>query len=184
MKAHAASTGFGLSLSQILLDRSMKGTTMALKHLHANPHKNLQHSGSHAHALSEVNPATATDCVDSTPLAAEEIVEAIHGSATSAVGQQSKTPNIADLPEEQCLRYFRARLGKLKKKTAKEYLAHCPFHDDKHPSLSINTSKKAWYCLTTCKTGGGLIDFEMKYASEVQGTPCSKQQAWAHHKDS
>ena len=37
---------------------------------------------------------------------------------------------------------------------------HCPFHDDKNPSFSINDDENYWYCFA-CKKGGSVIDFWM-----------------------
>lgn len=37
---------------------------------------------------------------------------------------------------------------------------HCPFHDDKNPSFSVNDEENYWYCFA-CKKGGGVIDFWM-----------------------
>ena len=40
--------------------------------------------------------------------------------------------------------------------------ALCPFHDDKKPSLSINTEKNVFHCWA-CEAKGNLIDFVMKF---------------------
>ncbi len=55
--------------------------------------------------------------------------------------------------------------------------ACCPFHDDKNPSLSINTSKLLWYCFG-CGEGGHLSSFiarldniPLKLAKEKLGFP-------------
>ena len=39
---------------------------------------------------------------------------------------------------------------------------HCPFHDDRNRSFSINTEKNYWHCFAGCG-GGSLIDFWMRY---------------------
>src|SRR5207247_4975268 len=41
--------------------------------------------------------------------------------------------------------------------------AHCPFHDDQVPSLSldIRDGMGGWYC-HRCEEGGGIVAFEMK----------------------
>lgn len=52
--------------------------------------------------------------------------------------------------------------------------AHCPFHDDDTPSLSINAETGQWYC-HTCDVGGHkLVTFEM----ELTGTD-DVHEAWA-----
>jgi hypothetical protein len=34
---------------------------------------------------------------------------------------------------------------------------HCPFHDDRHPSLQLY--QHDWYCFGACRTGGTIYDF-------------------------
>ena len=46
-------------------------------------------------------------------------------------------------------------------KKGREWLASCPFHKDKSPSLSINTDKNVWICWAGCG-GGSPVDFIMK----------------------
>ncbi|VAV87005.1 DNA primase, phage associated [hydrothermal vent metagenome] len=48
------------------------------------------------------------------------------------------------------------------KKHGKDYLGHCPFHDDKTPSLVISPEKNLWHCLGACNEGGSVIDWVMK----------------------
>jgi len=40
---------------------------------------------------------------------------------------------------------------------------HCPFHDDRNRSFSINAEKNYWHCFAGCG-GGSLIDFWMRYS--------------------
>jgi hypothetical protein len=42
-----------------------------------------------------------------------------------------------------------------------QVLLHCPFHDDKTASLSVNLKDGLWKCMAGCGEGG-LTDFEMK----------------------
>ncbi len=37
----------------------------------------------------------------------------------------------------------------------------CPFHDDHHPSFSVNDEGNYWHCFA-CNTGGSIIDFWMQ----------------------
>ena len=39
---------------------------------------------------------------------------------------------------------------------------HCPFHDDKSPSLIVTPSKNLWHCMGACQVGGSVIDWVMK----------------------
>ena len=51
--------------------------------------------------------------------------------------------------------------GILLKKSGKDLLGTCPFHDDAEPSLVITPLKNLWHCFG-CQTGGGPIDWVMK----------------------
>ncbi len=50
--------------------------------------------------------------------------------------------------------------------------AHCPFHDDANPSLSIDVNAGVWFC-HACGEGGGIIHFEMRLRDEAD-----KHTAW------
>ena len=41
-------------------------------------------------------------------------------------------------------------------------LGHCPFHDDKTPSLVVTPKKNLWHCLGACRSGGSVVDWVMK----------------------
>ena len=47
------------------------------------------------------------------------------------------------------------------KKSGKDQIGKCPFHDAAEPSLVITSSKNLWHCFG-CQTGGGPIDWVMK----------------------
>ena len=47
-------------------------------------------------------------------------------------------------------------------KKGRSYVALCPFHDDKNPSLSISKEKQIFKCFV-CGTGGNAIGFVEKY---------------------
>ena len=44
------------------------------------------------------------------------------------------------------------------KRTGKSYKGHCPFHEDKTPSLSVTPGKNLWQCFG-CGKGGDVIEF-------------------------
>ncbi len=73
---------------------------------------------------------------------------------------------------DQLLRYFEARLGQPLKRGGREhqYVSRCPFHDDAHPSLSINVESGVWHCFAGCGSGS-VLDFEMR----IMG--CSEREA-------
>jgi hypothetical protein len=63
-------------------------------------------------------------------------------------------------------RYLAAIGHELKGEGAKAS-ARCPFHDDKSPSMSVNTDKGLWFC-HACGFGGTVIDMHMRR----QGLSC------------
>ena len=62
---------------------------------------------------------------------------------------------------DQIYAYFSYRLPleRLPKRDA--LTVRCPFHDDKHPSLSLNLAKGVWNC-HSCGQSGGMLDFEQR----------------------
>jgi len=44
----------------------------------------------------------------------------------------------------------------------KDFVGHCPFHDDKTPSLVVTPSKNLWHCFGACNKGGSVIDWVMQ----------------------
>jgi DNA primase len=47
------------------------------------------------------------------------------------------------------------------KKSGKDLIGTCPFHEDDEPSLVVTPAKNLWHCFG-CQTGGGPIDWVMK----------------------
>jgi hypothetical protein len=151
--------------------------------LHLNIHSNT----SQAPQSSNTQPEGTDACVDK-PVKIDEHLKSDFEIACAKFqvtqtplllgalnGNKSQMHNATG--EQQCLQYFKARLGTLKQHSSNEYRTHCPFHQDNHPSLTINPVKRVWYCLSACQIGGGMIDFEMKYAAEVEEMPCDKIEA-------
>lgn len=54
------------------------------------------------------------------------------------------------------------RYGIPLKKHGKDYIGHCPFHDDKTPSFVVSPASNLWHCLGACGEGGSVIDWVMK----------------------
>lgn len=46
-------------------------------------------------------------------------------------------------------------------KRGDRHLIRCPFHDDRHPSLTIFGPGRGWYCFP-CQVGGSAVDFVMR----------------------
>lgn len=51
--------------------------------------------------------------------------------------------------------------GIVLKKSGKDKLGLCPFHEDGEPSLVVSPAKNLWHCFS-CQIGGGPIDWVMK----------------------
>lgn len=51
------------------------------------------------------------------------------------------------------------------KPNGKEFSGHCPFHEDKHPSLSVNEEAGVFYCFG-CGETGDVFDFLMKWSGK------------------
>ena len=47
------------------------------------------------------------------------------------------------------------------KKTGKEYVGKCPFHEENHPSFQVSQQKQVFYCFS-CQRKGDLINFIMQ----------------------
>ena len=48
------------------------------------------------------------------------------------------------------------------KKQGKNYVCLCPFHNDNHPSMSLDPSRNIFHCWS-CNEKGGVLEFVMKY---------------------
>ncbi|MFY7907254.1 MAG: CHC2 zinc finger domain-containing protein, partial [Burkholderiaceae bacterium] len=48
------------------------------------------------------------------------------------------------------------------RKSGKDWLGRCPFHDDSEASLVVTPRKNLWHCFG-CQVGGGAIDWVMKH---------------------
>ena len=51
------------------------------------------------------------------------------------------------------------------KRSGKEFKACCPFHEDKHPSFSVNEDAGVFYCFG-CGVTGDVFDFLMKWSGK------------------
>ena len=68
-------------------------------------------------------------------------------------------------------------------------IGHCPFHDDKTPSLVVSPKKNLWHCLGACQTGGTVIDWVMKsqgveYRKHYRPFPQVHRASPGHHNPS
>jgi hypothetical protein len=75
-------------------------------------------------------------------------------SEVEAVAIRDRALESADLDIVELME----KLGVRVKKTGKEYLGLCPFHDDHNPSLSVNREKGLWHCFG-CGRGGDVRKF-------------------------
>ena len=53
--------------------------------------------------------------------------------------------------------------GVVLKVHGKDRVGHCPFHDDKTPSLVVSPKANLWHCLGACQAGGSVIDWVMRF---------------------
>ena len=44
------------------------------------------------------------------------------------------------------------------------FVAQCPWHDDRRPSLQVNPRRRIWRCWV-CDVGGDVVSFVMHYKS-------------------
>ena len=52
----------------------------------------------------------------------------------------------------------------------------CPFHNDTHPSMMVNTSKGIAKCFA-CGSGGNVVSFIQKYETEINHNAISTVEA-------
>ena len=69
---------------------------------------------------------------------------------------------IERLKQEVSLERLLESQGIKLKRTGKDLVGTCPFHNDKTPSLVVTPSKNLWHCMGACQTGGSVIDWVMK----------------------
>ena len=50
------------------------------------------------------------------------------------------------------------------KKSGKNHIGLCPFHDDKNPSMHVNDEKGFFHCFS-CGAGGDVFGFLMRYSN-------------------
>jgi AAA domain/CHC2 zinc finger len=81
---------------------------------------------------------------------------------------------ISDLKEREFRKYFEVRLADNRlRKSGSGYTALCCFHQEKHPSLSINIEKGV-FCCHACKAQGGIIAFEKQFSGCDEGTAIAR----------
>src|SRR5437773_11379834 len=48
------------------------------------------------------------------------------------------------------------------KHSARDVIAHCPFHDEKTPSFRVYVERNRWHCFGACGAGGSSVDLLMR----------------------
>ncbi len=76
--------------------------------------------------------------------------------------QKSKTEvDLDQLKKDTSILDVLERYGVLAERQGNKFMALCPFHEDKNPSLSVDPLKNVWHCFG-CQKGGSSIDFVME----------------------
>jgi DNA primase catalytic core len=70
-------------------------------------------------------------------------------------------PEIERLKSEVSVERLVAASGTLLKKSGKDWVGRCPFHEDDTASLVVTPAKNLWHCFG-CGVGGGPIDWVIK----------------------
>jgi DNA primase catalytic core len=70
-------------------------------------------------------------------------------------------PEIQRLKEEVSVERLVEGAGIVLRKSGKDRMGRCPFHEDGEPSLVVTPGKNLWHCFG-CGIGGGPIDWVMK----------------------
>lgn len=63
-------------------------------------------------------------------------------------------------------------------KRSMQATALCPFHNDRHPSFSINLKSGAFICFACGMSGGDIIDFHMKRNNLSFVSACKELGVW------
>jgi hypothetical protein len=109
-----------------------------------------------------LNPETGTSMAAGKDIGSFHVVDETTG----------KRVNISQiLNPENYNRYFTSTLKDFNPGVVQQDVS-CAFHDDTHPSLSINLDEGVW-CCHACNTKGGIVDFEMKLLDTED-----KREAW------
>lgn len=78
-----------------------------------------------------------------------------------------------NLTKDQIRQYFTTRLPNERIARTAQTSVHCPFHEDRSASMSINLEKGVWHCHAGCGEGG-MVEFETRISK------CDKQAAWGN----
>ncbi|HEX2084212.1 MAG TPA: DNA primase [Solirubrobacteraceae bacterium] len=70
---------------------------------------------------------------------------------------------IERLKDEVALERLVAAAGVELRRSGKDLVGRCPFHEDRTPSLVISPAKNLWHCLGACQAGGSVIDWTMRW---------------------
>jgi DNA primase catalytic core len=120
---------------------------------------------SHVRILLTVKVNHFTLC---TKLNREKSLDKVFGKRPKT--RKSEVQGMGRIPEEEKARLKRevsiqrlaeARGVKLKR-SGKELIGLCPFHEDRNPSLCIDPAQNVWHCKGACGKGGDVIEWVMR----------------------
>ena len=92
---------------------------------------------------------------------ADTLVDGLEDPPGPAIGDPARAPRTGRTEIDRLLlaipaaEYVRAIAGVSPNRAGK---VHCPFHDDRTPSLQLYEDG-TWYCFGPCRTGGSIFDF-------------------------
>ena len=70
--------------------------------------------------------------------------------------------------------YFARHLTKIKRRTGSEYMARCPFHNDRTPSFTFNVETGLWNCFG-CGEKGNIYQFLEKMGDKMEDVKSEKE---------
>ena len=110
----------------------------------------------HGQWLLENMPKNHTEALKIFPEAKDIVETKLRNSKQQRFGREL----IAQAESADILKIIGAYLN-LRKSGSDRFLARCPFHDDKNPSLVVYVKTQSFYCFG-CGAGGGVIKFLME----------------------
>ena len=104
------------------------------------------------HPMPPGDPVPGCSCPSCTGISEDHPARAGQGPWAPS---ESWTRQVDDARSRPLLDVARS-LGLEPKKVGRELVSRCPFHDDRTPSLSMNSEKGMWHCFSCGRGGDGI----------------------------